>query len=307
MSDLPDKVRIFEVGPREGFQIEPKLVPTADKVAFIEALAETGVTKINSVAFMNPKTIPGWADAEEVARAIRRRDGVKYTGLWLNQRGIMRALDTPLDREGLIQTSVSEKFSVKNTHKTLDETLTEQRDWLKVYQEHQIELGWAYIMTAFGYQGDGEASPTMVLERIDSLLNLANEFGVSPHGVMLGDTVGLGNPLSVERLIGAIREVHPDLQLGMHLHDTRGTGLANAVAALQMGVGHFEASCGGLGGCPFGVDSGPAGNIVTEELVYVCEEMGVSTGIDLEKMIECARMAERLVGHPLPSKLIGAR
>lgn len=306
MSDLPDTVEIYEEGPREGFQIEPIQVPTADKVAFIEALAETGVRKIGSAAFMNPKTVPGWVDAEEVARAIRRRDGVVYTGLWLNQRGIMRALDTPLDRVGILQTSVSETFSVKNTNMTLDQTLLEQREWLKVYQEHQIELGWAYVMTAFGYQGDGYASTSQVLERIDSLLNLSSEFDTHPRGVMLGDTVGFGNPASVERLIGAIREAYPDLPLGMHLHDTRGTGLANAAAALRMGVRYFEASAGGLGGCPFGVESGPAGNIATEELVYMCEEMGVSTGVDLQKMIECARMAERLVKHPLPSKLIGA-
>jgi hydroxymethylglutaryl-CoA lyase len=307
MSDLPKSVRIHEEGPREGFQIEAGPISTADKVRLIEALAETGVPQIDCLALVNPKRVPGWADADDVAVAIRKRPDVRYTGLWLNLRGLERALELPLDNVGSIRVTASETFCKRNTNLTVAETIEEQRRWLEAYRKNGIGVEWGYLMTAFGCNFEGEVPVSRVLEMVGSILSLAAEADVTLKGVVLADTVGLGTPLKVERTIGAIREKWPDLQLGTHLHDTRGTGLANAWAALRLGVAQFDSSCGGLGGCPFAGNPGAAGNICTEDFVYMCEEMGVSTGVDIEKMTECARLAESIVGHPLPSKMARAR
>lgn len=306
MSDLPRSVRIHEEGPREGFQIEPGPITTARKIEFIEALAETGLRQIDCVSFVNPKKVPGMADAEEVIRRVRRRDGVRYTGLWLNTKGLLRALETPVDVVGSIRVTASETFCEKNTGMNHAQTLDEQRRWLEIYRERGIGLEWGYVMTAFGCNYEGFVPIERVCLMVSQLLDLAAEAGQTLHGVYLADTVGWGTPLSMERMIGAVRERWPDLPLALHLHDTRGTGLANAAAALKLGVAQFDTTCAGLGGCPFAAHKGAAGNICTEDFVFMCEEMGVSTGVDLEKLIECAQLAEEIVGHPLPGKVLRA-
>lgn len=304
MADLPASVTLHEEGPREGFQIESSDIPTARKVAFIEALAQTGVRQIDCVSFVNPQRVPGMADAAEVAAQIRKRDGVRYTGLWLNTKGLMRALETPLDIVGAIRLTASETFCVKNTGMDIAQTVEEQRRWLDVYREKGIPVEWGYVMTAFGCNFEGYIDPRKVVSMVGQVLELAAESAVSLRGVYLADTVGWGTPLSVERAIGAVRDRWPDLAIGLHLHDTRGTGLANAYAALRLGVRQFDTTCAGLGGCPFAGHKGAAGNICTEDMVFMCDEMGVATGIDLEKLIECAHMAEEIVGHPLPGKVM---
>ncbi len=304
MSEMPKYVHIHEEGPREGFQIEPGPIAMADKVRFIEALAETGITKIDCVSYVNPKRVPSMADAEEVARAIRRRPGVGYTGLWLNTHGLMRALRLPLDLIGVIHMTASESFCRSNTNMTIAQTIEEQRRWLSLYREHGIPVDWAYIMTAFGCNFEGVVPVAQVLRMVQICLDLAAEFDVRLRGIYLADTVGWGTPLSIEQRVGAVRERWPDLKIGLHLHDTRGTGLANAYAALRLGVDQFDSSCAGLGGCPFAGHKGAAGNICTEDLVFMCQEMGIETGIDLEALIDCARMAEAIVGHPLPGKVM---
>ena len=304
MADLPASVTLHEEGPREGFHIESSDIPTARKVAFIEALAQTGVRQIDCVSFVNPQRVPGMADAAEVAAQIRKRDGVRYTGLWLNTKGLMRALETPLDIVGAIRLTASETFCVKNTGMDIAQTVEEQRRWLDVYREKGIPVEWGYVMTAFGCNFEGYIDPRKVVSMVGQVLELAAESAVSLRGVYLADTVGWGTPLSVERAIGAVRDRWPDLAIGLHLHDTRGTGLANAYAALRLGVRQFDTTCAGLGGCPFAGHKGAAGNICTEDMVFMCDEMGVATGIDLEKLIECAHMAEEIVGHPLPGKVM---
>ncbi len=304
MADLPASVTLHEEGPREGFQIESSGIPTARKVAFIEALAQTGVRQIDCVSFVNPQRVPGMADAAEVAAQIRKRDGVRYTGLWLNTKGLMRALETRLDIVGAIRLTASETFCVKNTGMDISQTVDEQRRWLDVYRERRIPVEWGYVMTAFGCNFEGYIDPRKVVAMVGQILELAAESAVSLRGVYLADTVGWGTPLSIERAIDAVRDRWPDLALGLHLHDTRGTGLANAYAALRLGVRQFDTTCAGLGGCPFAGHKGAAGNICTEDMVFMCEEMGVATGIDLEKLIECAHMAEEIVGHPLPGKVM---
>lgn len=304
MSDLPKRVHIHEEGPREGFQIEKGPIATADKVRFIEALAQTGLEDIQCVSFVNPLRVPGMADAEAVARAVRKRDGVRYTGLWLNLRGMERAMATPLDIEGKVGLSASEQFSIRNNGKDTAAYLEEQRRTIAFCIEQRIPITGGIITTAFGCNIEGVMPVARVIERIAQLFGVLDEYGLKLPMLRLADTVGWANPKSVTALVGAIRERWPDQRLGLHLHDTRGTGMANALAGLQLGIDTFDASCAGLGGCPFAGHAGAAGNICTEDLAFMCEEMGIATGIDLDALAACGRMAEEIVGHPLPGKLM---
>jgi hydroxymethylglutaryl-CoA lyase len=306
MSDLPRKVFIQEEGPREGFQIEPGPISTADKVRFIEALAETGLHHIQCVSFVDPKRVPGMADAEQVAREIKRKEGVDYTGLWLNLRGFERALESDLDLYGSMQISASETFSVKNTGRNTEQTLHEQRRLLDVYRHHNVQVETAIVMTAFGCNFEGEIKPERVRDCVGMLIDLAAESGIKFRRMRLADTVGWANPNSIAAVVACLRERWPDLALTLHLHDTRGAAMANALMGLQMGVDSFDSSCAGLGGCPFAGHKGAAGNICTEDLVFMCHEMGIETGIDVDALIEAARMVEAIVGHPLPGKIMHA-
>jgi hydroxymethylglutaryl-CoA lyase len=244
------------------------------------------------------------ADAEEVARRIRRRPDVRYTGLWLNAQGFRRALEQPLDLVGSLVISGSETFNVRNTGKTIEEALADQAQILALYRQHGVEVLWGTVFTAFGCNYEGEVPLATVLDRFARLIGIAGEQGVAFQGLYLADTVGWANPRMIQQRVGAVRERWPDMRIGLHLHDTRGTGLPNALAALQMGVDQFDASCAGLGGCPFAAHKGAAGNICTEDLVFMCHEMGIETGIDLDRLIECGLMAEKIVGHPLPGKVM---
>jgi hydroxymethylglutaryl-CoA lyase len=304
MTDLPKRIAIHEEGPREGFQIEPGPIATAEKVRFCEALAETGLHEVQCVSFVDARRVPGMADAMEVAAAIRQRPDVHYTGIALNLRGYERAVETPLHITGGLQMSASNTFSMQNTNKNNEQTLHEQRRQMAFFREKNIPVDSAIVMTAFGCNYEGAIAPETVRDCVASLLAIADEFGVSLERVRLADTVGWGSPLQVQRVVGTVRDKWPDLHLSLHLHDTRGTGLANALMALQMGIDDFDSSCAGLGGCPFAGHKGAAGNICTEDLVFMAHEMGIETGIDLDALIECARMAETIVGHQLPGKIM---
>ncbi|RTD98643.1 hydroxymethylglutaryl-CoA lyase [Variovorax atrisoli] len=306
MPDLPRRVHLHEEGPREGFQIEAGPIASADKVRFIEALAETGLEEVQCVSFVNPERVPGMADAEEVARAIRKREGVRYTGLWLNLRGMQRAMRTQLDIEGTIGTSASEAFSVRNNGKGLDALRESQRETLAFCVDHGVAVTRGIVTTAFGCNLEGAIAPATVVERVAQMLEVMAEFGLHLPILRLADTVGWAQPNAIASVVGAVRERWPDLRLGLHLHDTRGTAMANALMGLQMGIDTFDSACAGLGGCPFAGHTGAAGNICTEDLAFMCEEMGIETGVDLDALIGCARMAEEIVGHPLPGKLMRA-
>jgi hydroxymethylglutaryl-CoA lyase len=277
-------------------------VPTADKVRLIEALAETGLRDIVTCAFVNPRRLPQMADAEDIAACIRRRDGVRYTGLWLNVAGFERARSTPLDPFGTIGISASETFGIRNNGKDRLGLLAEQRAILEAYAATDVALGAAYIFTSFGCNYEGAVPPATARSAVSDTLALCAEFGIVPPIVYLCDTVGAADPNMIARLIGSVRERYPTLRLGLHLHDTRGLGIANAAVGLRMGIDRFDASVGGLGGCPFAGNRAAAGNICTEDFAWLCETLGVETGIDLAALSECARMAEAIVGHPLAGK-----
>ena len=306
MSDLPKRVTIHEEGPREGFQIEPGPIATERKIALIDALSETGLHRIQVCSFVNPKRVPGWADAEAVVRGMRPHEGVEHTALWLNEKGLERAiaLRERLHLEGNISTTTSETFMRKNTQRGFEENERVQRGQIALYRQHGIAVERGGVMSAFGCNYEGDIPVAGVLEAVQSLMRMAADEGVTLSTISLADTMGWATPASIRRVVGAVRERWPEQRLNLHLHDTRGLGIANAVAGMEMGVDQFDASVAGLGGCPFAKLSGAAGNVCTEDLAFLCEEMGIETGIDLERLIEAARLAEDVVGHPLPGKVM---
>ena len=305
MSDLPSRVLLNEEGPREGFQIEPGPISTMRKIELIDALSETGLKKIQVASFVNPKRVPGWADADDVVRGFKRVEGVQYHVLWLNERGLKRALEHDgLDLYGSISTTTSETFMRHNTNRGFAENEEVQRNQIKLYQAHNLPVKRLGVMTAFGCNFEGDISLERVLSSIRSMLDLSDACGVSIEWISLADTMGWATPRSIKQVVGAVREQWPQHEISLHLHDTRGQGIANAYAGLEMGVRSYDASVAGLGGCPFAKLQGAAGNVCTEDLVFMCEEMGIDTGIDLERLIDAARLAEEIVGHPLPGSVM---
>lgn len=305
MSDLPKKVHILEEGPREGFQIEKGPIPTERKIEFIDSLSETGLEQIQVTSFVNPKAVPTMADAEEVVKGFNRKPGVRYTGLWLNDKGLERAIATQkLDIRGSLSFTASEKFLLRNQKRTLQENLDAARTIADMFKHYNVTVDRMSIMAAFGCNFEGDISTQTVLTLISQALEIAQEKQITIKTLSLADTMAWATPLSIKRLVGAVREQYPELEISLHLHDTRGMGIANAYAGLEMGVATFDAAVAGLGGCPFASHAGAAGNVCTEDLVFMCQEMGIETGVDLEKLIESALLAEDIVGHPLPGSVM---
>ena len=306
MSDLPKSIEIHEEGPREGFQIEPGPISTADKIAFINVLSQTGLQEIQIASFVNPKRVPGWADAEEVVAGVEKRDGVRYTGLWLNEKGLLRALDAEgLTLKGSISNVTSEAFMIRNTNRDKAQNRTVQVNQIETYKEHGIPMYRGGVMAAFGCNFEGEIPVSRVLATVEEIMDIADETNSPIKVISLADTMGWATPMSIKHIVGAVRERWPDLQVALHLHDTRGMGIANVYAGLEMGVSLFDSSVAGLGGCPFAGSHGKpaAGNVCTEDIVFMCAEMGIETGVDLERLIDAAEMAERIVGHDLPGSV----
>src|SRR5204863_7456688 len=251
MSDLPKRVSISEEGPREGFQSEKKIIPVAEKVRLIEALAETGLKHIACVSYVNPKRVPTMADAEEVASKIRQKPGIEYAALWLNQQGLERALRGPLHVDGGVRVTASDTFSRKNIGKAVPDAMVEQRMSLKTFKDLGRPVEWGIILGAFGCNYEGELSTDLILHRVRLALDEAVLAGFELKCIKLTYAMVWATPQSVERLIGAIRNKCPELEIALHLHHTRGTGHATAYAGLRLGVTKFDASIAGLGGCPF--------------------------------------------------------
>jgi len=306
MTDLPARVEITEEGPREGFQIEPGPIPTADKIALIDALSMTGVPRIQVASFVSPKIVPGWADAEQVVAGFTPRAGVEYTALWFNAAGLTRvqAFADRLAVEGSITVTGSEGFTRKNLNRSHAEQLAAQRSHVAIHQAAGVKMTRISLQAAFGCNYSGAVSTAQALAALSDAMEIAAETGCAIEKISLADSMGWANPLLVERLVGAVREKFPEPKISLHLHDTRGLGIACAAAGLRLGVTSFDAAVAGLGGCPFAGHPGAPGNIATEELVFLCEEMGVATGINLDSLIETAQLAERIVGHRLPSNLL---
>ncbi|HEX3897721.1 MAG TPA: hydroxymethylglutaryl-CoA lyase [Mycobacteriales bacterium] len=295
MSDLPATLSLREVGPRDGLQNEAP-VSTQAKVELLDALSATGVRRIEAVSFVSPKAIPQMADADDVWAAIARNADVRYSALVPNLRGAQRALSAGF-REIEVVVSASDTHNRKNINRGTEESLDEIAELIATAHDLDAKVQ-VVVATAWGcpYEGD------IPVERVVSVAGRALADGAD--GISFGDTTGMATPSRVTRLIGELRNAHPTAAVNLHFHNTRGTGLANVVAALQLGVNDFDASVGGLGGCPYA--PGASGNVATEELIHMVEDMGVATGIDLEAMIEAAATAERIVGRTLPSQVLRA-
>ena len=308
MSDLPNSIEIHEEGPREGFQIEPGPIATSDKIKLIEALADTGLKHIQVCSFVNPRLVPGWADAEEVVAGFEAKPEVEYTALWFNAKGLERALtfSDKLTNTGSISLAASNAFSEKNLNRSHADNVAAMRKQTALHLEKGLSVKRVGVMAAFGCNYQGDIDPADVVRTIEDGMTIADEYDTNITLISLADTMGWATPARIDRVVGEVRERWPDKQISLHLHNTRGLAVANAHAGLKLGVTRFDSTVGGLGGCPFAGQKGAAGNICTEELVLLCEEMGISTGVDLDQLIEVGRMAEEIVGHVLPSELIHA-
>jgi len=308
MSDLPKHVEVHEEGPREGFQIEPGPITTDQKIRLIEALAETGLHHIQACSFVNPRLVPGWADAEAVVQGFKTKPDIHYTGLFFNGNGLDRALafKEKLTVTGAISLTASEGFTKKNLNRTHAENVAAMKRHSELQLAKGIPVNRVGVMAAFGCNYQGDITPAQVIKTLEDGMAIAEETGADITLFSLADTMGWAAPHRIEMVIGEVRNRWPDMQISLHLHDTRGLAVANAHAGLKMGVSRFDSTVGGLGGCPFAGQPKAAGNICTEELVLLCEEMGIDTGVDLDTLIEVGRMAEDIVGHQLPSELIHA-
>lgn len=292
----PERVTVREVGPRDGLQAEERVLPTEDKVRLIDALTAAGVGRIEVTSFVHPRAIPQLADAEEVFSRIRRRPGVVYSALVPNLRGAERALACGAGEISLF-VSASETHNLRNVRRRISESLAGFEPVAERAAAAGVPLT-GYVVTAFGCPYEGDV-PEEQVERI-----VAAYARLGATAVYLGDTTGMANPAQVYRLCCRLRDRFPDLPLGLHFHNTRGAALANVVAGLQAGVTIFDGSVGGLGGCPYA--PGATGNVATEDLVHMLHEMGIETGIDLDRLIGAARLAQELIGRELPGHVLKA-
>ncbi|HSI93162.1 MAG TPA: hydroxymethylglutaryl-CoA lyase [Jiangellaceae bacterium] len=295
MSELPERVSLREVGPRDGLQNEDP-VPTDGKVALIDALSRTGLRRIETVSFVHPKAIPQMADADEVWARIERNPDVRYSALVPNVRGVQRALAAGFTEIEVV-ISASDTHNRRNINRSTDESLSDVPELAELVHAAGGTLQ-VIVSTAWGCPYEGDVPVARVLDVVGRAVAAGTDT------VAFGDTTGMATPSRVTALVAETRSAYPELPLGLHFHNTRGTGLANVYAALQLGVDDFDASVGGLGGCPYA--PGASGNIATEELVHMLEDMGVATGVDLAALIEVAAQAERLVGRELPSQVLRA-
>ncbi len=292
----PEKVEICEVGPRDGLQSEPVFIPTRDKVRLINRLIDAGVPKIEFSSFVSPRAVPQLADVSEVLDGIDRGKGAVLAALVPNARGAVRAAAAGID-EIIVFMSASESHNRKNVNRTIDESLAGFEEVARIANDAGIPVHGT-IATALGCPFEGD----IPVKRLSYIARHYREFGF--RGVGLGDTTGMATPPVVQRAVRHLQDTVPELPITLHFHNTRGIGLVNVVTGLDEGVDRYDASFGGMGGCPFAPKA--TGNICTEDLVYMLHEMGIGTGIDLEAMIGVAHAAEAIMGRELPGQVMKA-
>jgi len=296
MVTFPTFVEVTEVGPRDGFQIEKAFIPTETKIELINALARCGIKRMEVTSFVSPKAVPQMRDALQVVVGVDRSLGLHMAALVPNPKGAEIAVQARVD-EMVIFVSASESHNRSNVNRSIQESLNGFKEVTKIAETANIPVRGA-IATAFGCPFEGDIHPEQVSRIVEKLLDL----GV--RGITLGDTTGMATPRIVRNLCEKLRISFPTLEIALHFHNTRGIGLVNVYAALEMGLMHFESSVGGLGGCPFA--PGATGNICTEDLVYLLHELGIHTGIDLPALINVARRVEQIIGRSLPGQVMKA-
>jgi hydroxymethylglutaryl-CoA lyase len=291
-----DHVHVVEVGPRDGLQNEKVTIPTEAKIDYITALADAGLTTIEAGAFVSPKWVPQMADTAEVYRNIPKDSGVDYPVLVPNMKGLDRAIETGVKSISIF-TAASDTFNKRNINMSIDESFANYAPVAARARAEGMKVR-GYVSTAFGCPYEGDVAPEKVLEVSARLLDLGC------YEVSVGDTIGVGTPVQVQGVIGILLQVIPSSKLAMHFHDTRGSALANTLAALEMGIATFDASSGGLGGCPYA--PGASGNMATEDLVYMLEKMGIDTAVDLNLLVAASQIIAPYLDHPLPGRYLQA-
>jgi len=294
--NLPKQVTIVEVGPRDGFQNEPGFIPTKQKVRIVDLLSETGLRRIEVTSFVHPKAIPQLADAAEVMARIKRKGKTRYMALVPNVKGVERALQAGVKEINLV-VSASESHNKNNVNMSAGESLKVLKEATRIALGNGMKIRGS-IATTFGCPFEGRVSPLKVEEITQEYLAM----GV--HEVCLADTAGMADPLQVSEMVNRLRDKLKHVEFSLHFHNTRGAGMANVLAALLEGVSIFDASICGLGGCPYA--PGATGNIPTADMVHMLESMGVDTGINLSKLIECAQSVQELLGRVLPGQVMKA-
>jgi hydroxymethylglutaryl-CoA lyase len=295
-SIMPSSVTIVEVGPRDGLQNEAAAIATADKIAFVDRLSDAGHAVIEVSAFVSPRWVPQMADASEVFAGIRRRPGTRYTALVPNRAGLERAIAARVDGIAVFA-AASESFSRRNINQSIDESLETYRDVCAKALEANLPVR-AYVSTAFGCPFEGAIDPEAVA-RVTAALA-----AMGAYQIAVSDTIGVAHPGQVPIVLDAVRARVPLDRIALHFHDTRGMALANVLTALPLGVRTFDASAGGLGGCPYA--PGATGNLATEDLLYMLDGLGITTGVSLEKVLAASRFVEQTLGHPLASRYAAA-
>jgi len=290
------RVFIQEVVLRDGFQMEPIFIPTDIKVELIDRLSRSGVSKIEATSFTSPRAIPALADAEAVMHRISRVPGVVYAALVPNARGCERALSCGADEVNVVM-SASDTHNQANLRMSCEDSLRQFAVIADMAQQAGTAVN-ASLATAFGCPFEGEMPIARVMEHLDRIVDA----GIG--NVALCDTTGMANPVQVAELCAQVKQRYPQLTLTAHFHNTRGMGLANVLGALEAGIDRFDASLGGLGGCPYA--PGASGNICTEDLVHMLEAMGYHTGVDLDALLDLARWLPEIVGHEVPGQVLAA-
>jgi hydroxymethylglutaryl-CoA lyase len=293
---VPDRVTLCEVGTRDGFQIEPDFIPTDQKVAVVDLLSEAGVPRIEVTSFVHPKAVPQLRDAEAVMAAIRRRPGTRYAALVPNDKGASRAVDAGVDAIHTVL-SASESHNLANVNMPIAESIDKLAAVARIAERAGVPMQCG-ISTSFGCPFEGDVP----VERLEGIVARLVDLGA--RGIGLADTTGMANPRQVSTVLERLVPRFPGIEWTLHTHDTRAMAIPNILAALEHGVTNFDASIGGLGGCPFA--PGASGNVCSEDLVHCLHAMGVATGIDLERLIAVARRVEGIVGRPLPGQIIKA-
>jgi isopropylmalate/homocitrate/citramalate synthase len=288
----PSRVTVVEVGPRDGLQNEAAAVPARDKIEFIDRLSAASLPVIEVTAFVSPRWVPQMGDAVEVFTGINRRAATRYSALVPNLQGLERARAAGV-LEIAIFAAASESFSRKNINQSIGESLEQYRGVCERARELGVRVR-AYLSTAFGCPFEGDVAPDRVADVASSL------FSMGAFEVAVSDTIGIAHPGQVPRVVAAVAGRVPLEQIALHFHDTRGTALANVLTALDLGVATFDASAGGLGGCPYA--PGATGNLATEDLVYMLDGLGVESGVQLDALVDASRFIESRIGHPLPSR-----
>jgi hydroxymethylglutaryl-CoA lyase len=292
----PARVRVVEVGPRDGLQHETATIATADKITFVNRLSAAGLHAIEVSAFVSPRWVPAMADAADVFAGIARAQGVRYSALVPNVRGLERALAANVEEVGIFA-AASETFSRKNINQDIAESFSTYAAVCDAARAGGVRVR-GYVSTAFGCPFEGAVPAPRVVESTRRLL----ELGV--YEVAVSDTIGVAHPGQVRGVLDALLKAIPCGSLALHFHDTRGTALANVLASLEYGIATFDAAAGGLGGCPYA--PGATGNLATEDLIYMLDGLEIETGVQIERLLDASRFIEPLVGHPLPSRYVRA-